>query len=267
MRNRISYRREYMDRWARYPESWERLMHDDVFERNKHLPSDIPGTSVSACLLASLQCLYAAEREYADVLLRRTINHADRLISENRYLDTDIAEAGHPRNLAEILCGRAYAKWLLGEVLDRVDIRRGSEHYVTWCRTKAEDRRNFNDSFTMSYYLAGVRAAMIACDLDYAGELLKAPDRFRWHHAREFDLWRRLVAMYPEVTDEFDEEFETLFDMVRDPDFVARGEIRQVFVRGMWVTLETGIIREMYIINASPHDNPDPEAVLAAVAR
>jgi hypothetical protein len=245
----------------------DQLVRSDKDDANWHLACDLPSGRVSQPLRLALQCAYADDDCRAKVFFERAVQNADRLIAEKRYLDTKVAESGHPRNLAEILCGRAYACWLLGARLGRCDIRRAAEHFVTWCRTKAEDRRSFNDSLTMSYYLAGVRAAMIACDLDYASELLRANDRLRWHHAREFDLWRRLVAMYPEVTDEFDTEFEIFFDVVRDPDFGDADDIGRVFIRRIWVALETGIIREMYIVNASPHDDPDPKAVVTAVAR
>lgn len=229
-------------------------------------PSDLPAIPVTFDLRCALVCLCAADRERGEIFLRRTIRNADRLIAEERYLDTVAAEAGYPRNYAEILRGRTYARWLMGEPLDRPELRRVAEYLITWCLTKAEDRKQFHDSMTMSIYLQGVRAAMIACDLDYASELLKTKHKFRWHHARERQLWSRMIDQYPELTDEFDVEFEQFFDCVRDPDFSPMGEVAPVFVNREMLALETGIIREMYIIRASPHDQVDPKAVIEAVA-
>ena len=267
MTSHVSYYHRRYAQWLDNQSGLDYLIESNPDNDTWTKPCDLPATRVDFNLRVGLECAYARDACRAGAFLERTIDFADRLISENRYLDTDIAEAGHPQNLAEILRGRVYARWLLGDPLDRRTMRTVAEYIVTFCRTKTHDRKSFNDSMTMNDYIQGVRAAMIACDLDYAGELLKAPDRFRWHHAREFDLWRRLVAMYPEVTDEFDEEFESFFDLVRDPDFQDVVDGVPVAVDRDTLALETGIIREMFIINASPHDNPDPEAVLAAVAR
>lgn len=267
MTDGVSHHQAYVNRWAPYRESWDKLLHDDVFERNSHLPDDLPAASVTGCLDSALQCIYPGDRQHGDVFLARAIKHADRQIAEKRYLDTEIAELLHPYELAVIMRGRAFAHWLLGERLDRTTLRQVAEYIVTYCRTKTDDRTSFTDSMTMNHYLQGVRAAIIASDLDYAGELLKAPDRFRWHHAREFDLWRRLVCIYPEVTDEFEKEFEIFFDIVRDPEFTDADEIGPVAVDRITLALETGVIREMYIINASPHEPVDPNVVIKAVAR
>jgi len=178
-----------------------------------------------------------------------------------------MTNAAYPRNLAVVLRGRAYARWLLGEPLDRKELRRVAEHFVEWCSTKAVDRGRLDDPLTMDFFIAAVRAAMIACELDYAGEVLKVKHKLRWHFDEERSLLGRLVEMYPDVTDAFDIEFEAFFDKVRDPDYQDGPSVKESVPHDReMLALETGIIREMYIIRASPHDPVDPQAVIDAVA-
>jgi hypothetical protein len=267
MTSSVSYHARRTAWWQRYLKELDQLVRESTFEKNWERPSILPHVPVTEELAAGLLCLYAGDRERGDVFLRRAADFADRLIREQRYLDTEVAESGHPRNYARIIAGWALARWLLGEPLDRSSLREAAGDMVTWCRTKAQDRRRFNDSLTMTFYVQGVRLALISCDLDYAGTLLQVRDRFRWHHGREVTLWRRLVEMYPDVSDEFDDEVERFFDVVRDPDFSDSDEIGSVCVDRDAVALETGIIREMYIMNASPHDDPDANEVVRAVGR
>ncbi|HNU47166.1 MAG TPA: hypothetical protein PKH26_17920 [Phycisphaerae bacterium] len=264
---RASYYARRYAVWSANDSGWTQIIREDRDAKNWGRPSHLPGTSVSTPLHFGLDCLYVGDVQRGRVFVERAIRNADRLTAEGRYLDTEIARAGHPRNLAEILRGRVYARWLLGEALDRRTLHQVAEYIATFCRTKADDRKSFNDSTTMNDYLQSVRAALIACDLDYAGQLLNVRDRFRWHHGREKDLWLRLARMHPDLTDEFDEEFERFFDRVRDPDFLDSDEIGRVHVDRDCLALETGILREMYIINASPYDDPSPQAVIDAVAR
>jgi len=165
--------------------------------------------------------------------------------------------------LGQILRGRTYAQWLLGEDLSRRVLQEAAKHVAVWCLTKAEDCKGFDFPTTMDRYMQAVRVAMIACDLDYAGELLKAKRTYRWHYAEEHSLWTRLVQMYPEVTHAFHIEIEAFFDRVRDPDF---RDVEGSYPNRDMLALETGIIREMYAISASPHDPVDPKIVIDAVA-
>lgn len=63
------------------------------------------------------------------------------------------------------------------------------------------------------------------------------------------------------------QEVESFFDRVRDPDFEEKpdGKI-PTFIRRDILALDTGIIRQMYLVNASPLDTLDPKAVIEAVA-
>lgn len=253
--------------WFSNDAGLDELIEKDTWMIGWDRPSDLPAIPVSEELSCALVCLYAGDQRRAKVFLNRAVRNADRLIAEQRYLDTDVAQAGYPKQLAWILRGRAYARWLLGELLDCRVLRQVAEQLASWCLEKAEDCKEFEIPTTMDAYIQAVRAAMIASDLDYAGELLKTRHKLRWHFAEERSLLGRLIQMYPELTDAFDVEFEAFFDKVRDPDYHDGQRVEE------WVphdremlALETGIIRELYIINASPHDAVDPEAVIMAVA-
>ena len=110
-------------------------------------------------------------------------------------------------------------------------------------------------------------SAVLACDLDYASELLKIKQPFRWHFAIERKRWLDLIYEYPDLSDEFDGWFEDFFDHVRDPDFQDGEGVDRKCLRREWLAFDTALIREMYIINASPHEPVDPIAVIKAVAR
>ncbi len=81
-------------------------------------------------------------------------------------------------------------------------------------------------------------------------------------------MWARFVERHPRFDEEFREEFERFFDRVRDPEFKDESgtEDAMVYVRHEWLALDMGVIRQMYLINASPHDPVDPQAVIDAVA-
>lgn len=261
----------YKDRrlaiWKSAENDWPKMAATDFFA-NWDKPNLMPETSVEASsLICGLECLYAGDESNARIFLRRAIAVADRMISEDKCRALPICQQAYPRNLGMILRGRAYAHWLLGEPLDKKEMRRVAECMTEWCLTKAIDHKRFHDSITMCMYLEGVRAAMIASDLDYASELLKTKHKFRWHHAVERELWTKLIAAHPDVSDELRREVEAFFDRIRDPDFEEKpdGKI-PTFIRRDILALEAGIIRQMYIVNASPHDPIDPKTVVEAVA-
>lgn len=267
MQIRISYRARRLDIWKSAENDWPKMASENPFA-NWERPKQMPELGVEDLnLLPALECLYAGDPTNGKSFLRHAIDVADRLIEEDRCRASPICDAGYPHNLGVVLRGRAYSRWLLGDPLDRKDMRRVAECMTEWCLTKAIDKKRFHDSITMCTYLEGVRAAMIACDLDYASELLKTKHKFRWHHAAERDLWTRLIAAYPDVSAELRQEVEAFFDRVRDPDFEEKpdGKI-PTFIRRDILALETGIIRQMYLINASPHDPDDPKAVIEAVS-
>jgi hypothetical protein len=262
--------------WARRHALW--LSNDATFDQfisedrdpvTWDRPSDLPAVRVTEQLSCALECMYAGDQRRAEVFLHRASRNADRMLAEKRYLDTEIAETGHPRSIAEILRSRIYARWLLGEPLNKQELRRVAEHLVTWCLTKPDDHEHFDSPITMDAYIQAVRAAMIACDLDYASELLKTRQSLRWNFGQQRSLFGRLIQMYPDVTDAFDIEFEAFFDKIRDPDYhdgpQQRAEEWVPHDREM-LALETGVIREMYVVRASPHDPVDPQAVIDAVA-
>ena len=262
------YYHKHARHWRKVGREWDEILSMNVM-KNWDSPQLMPESLVEARALAlALECLLYGDRDHGDAFLRRALDVADRIMEENRcQWERTIAETGYPRNLAVVLRDRAYAKWLMGDVLDRRAMKGVARYLAEWCFTKALDHKRFHDSITMNFFLQAVRAAIIACDLDYAGELGQTKQPLRWHHGQERDLWKRLIEMYPDVTDEFDAEFEAFFDLVRDPDFQDMAGGIPVFINRDILALETGIIREMYIVHASPLDPADPEEVLRAVAR
>jgi hypothetical protein len=266
------YHHKHRAHWESNEQNWDRVLAMDVFA-NWELPDPLPAVRVEgSSLVLALECFCAGDTEHGAAFCRQAISVANRIIAEDRCTSNPVAEAGYPKNLAEVLRGRAYAQWLLGAELDRAEMRRVGEHLATWCLTKATDFKRFHRSMTMSVYLDAVRAAMVACDLDYAVKLLKTKHKFRWHHAGERDLWTRLIAVYPDIGPDLRQELEVFFDRVRDPDFdeFEWGEFGRkirTFINREILALETGIIRQMYVVNASALDPVDPKAVIEAVAR
>ncbi|MCP4591369.1 MAG: hypothetical protein GY842_11530 [bacterium] len=263
-----SYLHKRLACWARDPAAWGTILAMDLMKNWDHHNLMPESLVEDESLVFGLDCLYASDHQHGSEFCQRAIAVADRIISENKCRASELSEAGYPENLAVVLRGRAYSLWLLGEPLDRADMRQVAEHLTTWCLTKALDHTRFHDSVTMCTYLQGVRAAMVACDLDHAAELLRTKHKLRWHHGMERDLWERLIQAYPDVSDDLKEEFGTFFDRVRDPDFEDRIEGGPpTFINREMLALETGIIRQMYVINDSAVDAVDPTTVIRAVAR
>lgn len=263
---KVSFTQKYSRRWADYESSYDELARNDSRAGHWDRAKDLPAGSVTANLSDGLVCAYAGDDVRARILFERAISYANRLEAEDRFHDTEVAEAGHPHDLAEVVRARALAHWLLGEPLNRADFRKAAEMFVTWCVTKAEDRRRFNDSVTMNVYLQGVRCALVACDLGFSGELLATKHKFRWHHCEEKALWTRLVSERPKIGARLRDDFEVFFDHIRDPDFKEVLDGLPTFINREALALDTGIIRQMYLVNASPLDPVDPNAVIEAVA-
>jgi len=266
--SRLSYWSKRRATWERNAQHWGPLAAKDLvngLDKVQFLPESCVESS-SLCL--GLDCQYAGDVEHAELFFRRAVAVADKLIAEDKCRSNPINEGGYSQNLAVVIRGRAYSRWLLGAGLDRAEMRQVAEHMVTWCLTKALDRKRIHDSMTMSPYMEGVRAAMVACDLDLAAEFLRTKHKFHWHHALERDLWTRLIAAYPDVNDDLKEEVEAFFDRVRDPDFEEKPDGKvPTFLNRDILALETGIIRQMYVINNSALDPVDPKDVIRAVAR
>jgi len=228
----------------------------------------LPESVASMPLENALLCLYAADQVHGNQFLERAVTFADRLIAEDRCHANPTVKQGYPRNEGVILRSRNYARWLLGQRLDQSALRIVAGHLTTWCLTKAIDHARFHDSITMSIYLDGVRAAMVSGDVEYVRELLATKHAFRWHHAKERELWTRLAATYPELDSEFRDDVEGFFDRVRDPDFQELPDGRvPTYINRKMLALESGIIRQMYVMNASKDDPVVAQDVVRAVAR
>jgi len=284
-----SYHKHYQQKWAVNDAGLDQLINEDSFWARWDKKSDLPSVCVTNELSIGLVCLYAGDWERGAIFLDRTIRNAHRLEAEDRFHDTEVAEAGYPLSHAEVIRARALARWLLDEPLtradpwfaakmtpvsgithdfskfNRADFRKAAEMYVAWCLTKAEDRKRFVSSYTMSIYLQGVRCAMIANELDYAGELLGTKQRLRWHHGTERELWTCLATTYPAMKLKLREDVASFFDRVRDPDFKEVLDGLPTSVDREALALDTGIIRQMYFVNTSPLDPVDPNAVIDAV--
>ena len=264
---RSSYYAKRYGVWERNAQHWGPLAAQNLeneLDRVQFLPESCVESSG---LFLGLDCRYAGDAVHGNLFLSRAVAVADKLIGDDKCRSNPVNEAAFPKNLGVVIRGRTYSRWLLGEALDRTEMRRVAQHMVEWCLTKALDHKRIHDSMTMSPYMEGVRAAMVGCDLDLAAEFLRTKHKFRWHHAIERDLWTRLIAAYPEVDDELNEEVEVFFDRVRDPDFEERADGKiPTFINRSILALETGIIRQMYVVNASALDPVDPEDVIREVA-
>jgi hypothetical protein len=261
-----TYRQRYFRRWKDDESSFDAILSNDLFEQRWDRPADLPAVPATIRLADGLACAYAGDHARAYLLFERAIKFANRLEAEDRFCNTEVAEAGHPHDLAEVVRARALAHWILGELLNRADLRKAAELFVTWCLTKAEDRRRFNDSVTMNVYLQGVRCAFMANDLDYARDLLATKHKLQWHHGNERKLWTRLVSAFPKIDAQLRDDIEGFFDRVRDPDFKEVLDGLPTFVNREALALDTGIIRQMYLLNASPLDSVEPLTVINAVA-
>lgn len=196
--SRKTYSSRRFEIWKRAEKDWPKMASEDPFAKWDR-PKQMPELGVEDLnLLPAMECLYAGDQTNSKTFLRYAISVADRLIEEDRFRALPVCEAAYPHNLGVVFRGRAYARWLLGEPLDKKEMRRVAECMTEWCLTKAIDKKRIHDSITMCIYLEGVRAAMVASDLDYASELLKTKHKFRWHHAAERDLWTRLIEAYPD---------------------------------------------------------------------
>jgi len=285
-----SYYKHRQQKWAMNDAGLDQLINEDSFWIRRDKKSDLPSVCVTNELSTGLVCLYAGDWDRGVIFLDRTIRNANRLEAEERFHDTEVAEAGYPLSHAEAIRARALARWLLDDLatrpdpwraakmtpfssitrdfsrLDRADLRKAAEMFVAWCLKKAEDRKRFVSTYTMNIYLQGVRCAMIANDLDYAGELLAIKQPLLWHHGTERELWSRLVETYPAMKDKLREDVASFFDRVRDPEFKEILDGLPTFVNREALALDTGITRQMYLVNASPLDPVDPRAVIEAVA-
>ena len=255
--------------WLKGKDGWNELKSAQWAEREEqnwarkcHLPEGL----VLDWLRCAIDCRCVGQDGHAEVFLRRAIQSADRLIGEGRLRDTEVAEAGFPCSLGEVMRGRAYALWLSGAPLDRSSLREAAEHLLIWCLTKAEDHKRFIHNFTMDYYLTAVRCVLIAGDVPRARELLATKQRFLFHHLDEKLLWRRFVEALPGIDGQLRDDYVAFFDLVRDPHFECQGEIGWIPVRHEWLALDMAIIRQMYLLNSSPADPVDPEAVIDDLA-
>ena len=70
----------------------------------------------------------------------------------------------------------------------------------------------------------------------------------------------------PKIGARLRDDFEVFFDHIRDPDFKEVLDGLPTFINREALALDTGIIRQMYLVNASPLDPVDPNAVIEAVA-
>jgi hypothetical protein len=263
---RASYKNLHQEKRSVNESGLDQLIAEDSFDARWERPSDTPAVRVWHELSIGLTCLYSGDQRTASVFLRRTIRNADRLETEDRFHDTEVAEAGFPRSHAEVIRARALARWLLGEPMNRADLRKAAEMFISWCLTRAEDHKRFSSSLTMDSYLHGVRAALIAHDLDCVRNSLSTKHTFRWHHGNERDLWTRLVNACPRIDAKLRTEIECFFDRVRDPEFKEVLDGLPTAIDREALALDTGIIRQMYLVNASPLDLVDPQAVVEAVA-
>lgn len=191
---------------------------------------------------------------------------ADRLIEGDRFHDTEIAEAGHPRHLACVLRDRAYAQWLLTGELDRSSLEVSAGYQLEYVAEKTEDAKGRECQFAMTGILAAARSALCAGNLSYAAEILSDDLRFLWHHENERQFWHELIRRYPEYDDDFRDRFDAFFALVRDPEFKEEIDGIGTYILTTILRLETGIIRRMYVLGHGLTDPIPPELVIADIS-
>lgn len=239
-------KKRYKPQWvAKYEADLNTLREElgmdpfEDWERNR-----MPEGDVEDGLRDAVDILYA-DRTSADAVrfLRRSLEVANRIFAEDK-LQSQLCTGGFPENRGRMLRAKIYAQSLLREPLDVKGLLQASSDYEAWCKDyKGKDW----DSVGEAEYLAAVRLAVIAGDLERASKLLKTKRPFKWHK-EEHGLLKRVVnAVFIEkqplpLRDQaLLEQFDEYFDRIRDPNLEP-----DIFIELDVLRLEIGAIRYKY---------------------
>jgi hypothetical protein len=134
-----------------------------------------------------------------------------------------------------------YARALLGQPLDVAMLLEASQSIEVGCQT------NYWDDYTQMYYLAAVRASLIAGDVTRAERLFGVRKKFK-DNAREFALLKLLVeALSPASKvriDKLRDRFQSFFDRVRSPRYFP-----SALTEGILLSFEYGVLWCLYFVS------------------
>jgi len=254
----VSYHDAWVARGQKDRADLEKIVKRDPYVRweNNFMPE---GTAAD-CLRLALELMYVEEAGGLDAaFLKKCSEIIDRIERENKLTSSPRTEAAFPLNRGELRRIKAYTEGLLSGVVDRNLLIEASADFEAW--VLAEKKKNW-DSQTEAYYLNAVRLAIIAGDYPRAATLLHARRSLR-SHREEYELLKALpdyVDTASSLVQQYRENFDTLFDRVRDPLFDPDQFIQ------VWIArFELGLIRELRLIR--PGEPLDMHNVITAIAR
>lgn len=203
--------------------------------------SHMPETRVEEELSYGLYIAYAwgSDHEQAVAFFNRACVVAERAIDEDK-LTSPLSNSSFPLNRGILNRAFSYARAALGEPLDSSALRQASQDFEEWC--KGYGRRDW-DSQAQANYLAAVRLALVAGDLERARELLKTKKSFKWHN-EEHQIWFRLVERDRAIDDALAESFDRYFGRLRDPGFVP-----DVYMEIDILRIELAAVRDKYLVS------------------
>lgn len=157
--------------------------------------------------------------------------------AEDRFQTGRFTAGEFPLNRARALRTRAYARALLTGNSTREDLVQASNDFERWCSRCT--RRNW-DGQAQAHFLAAVRVAIIAGDLERVDSLLRHELGFRWH-SEEHEIYLAMTKEFKRSTkirgQRLTSRFRELFDCYRDPGFQS-----EVFLETGMVRFEMGVI-------------------------
>ena len=232
----------WIARYEKNRDAYPQLLSWDPFrdwERNR-----MPESSVENELLNGLRVAYAwtVSCGQAVAFFERACEVAQRVFYEDK-LKSPLSSSSFPLNRGILNRAFSYARAILFESVDVEALRQSSRDFEQWC--KGYGKREW-DSQAQANYLATVRLAFIAGEIDRARELLKNTKSFKWHD-REHALWKRLAdsdGQALRADAEFAEQFREYFNQLRDPRFIP-----DVYMETDILRLELALLRDKYLMS------------------
>jgi len=177
--------------------------------------------------------------------LEQATTVADRALREEKYRGTEFLEASFPQNHGFLLRVRSYANALLGHTLDEAALHQAAIDCEEYSKKFAKKKW---DSHDQADYLAAVRLALVAGDLNHACRLLDTRKSFKWHF-EEFEILKGIADGLAQKMGEKDRVImlallDSYFNKIRDPNFKP-----DVYMEAQILRLELGAIRDKYFIS------------------
>lgn len=222
----------------------EELTTWDIFEDwERHRG---PESKAENQFINALDILFAGTDDVlAHKFLERCLAILDRAFKENKF-ESKLCAARFPLNRGGGERLRAYAQALLGGKFSPSALITTSEDCEEHCNLYPPGHW---DAQSQAYYLAAIRAALIAGDVDRAARLLKTKKSFKWH-ATEHGLLQRVATAAPQKQPIRDpklfDDYDNFFDQIRDP-----ASKPNVFTELHILRFELGVIRFKYFMSKS----------------